>query len=210
MSGVKNLTIRCMIYDCDGVLFDSLEANRKFYNDICSAAGRNQMTDEELRYAHVSTTKEAIHYLFRNHRGLEERALARLRKSDPGGYVAYLKMEPHLLETLEELGKRGILRAINTNRSSSMKAIVESFRLEPFFELVATAHDVKRPKPHPDSIELILKKFQLSNTEAVFIGDSEIDQQAARGAGVTFISYKNRELEADGFIEDHLEILEIL
>ncbi len=91
-----------------------------------------------------------------------------------------------------------------------MKAIIDSFRLEPFFELVTTARDVKHPKPHPESVERILTTLGLDKKEALFVGDSEIDQKSAQSAGVRFIAYKNPGLCADEHIEDHREILGIV
>ncbi|MCJ7748103.1 MAG: HAD family hydrolase, partial [Desulfobacterales bacterium] len=84
------------------------------------------------------------------------------------------------------------------------------FHLWPFFDMVVTALDVKNPKPHPESIEKILQKFNLNKEEAVFIGDSEVDQQTAKSSGITFIAYKNREILNDAFIESHLELLNFL
>lgn len=147
--------IRCVIYDCDGVLFDSLETNRRLYNDVCASVGRLPLTEEELRYAHIHTVNEAIHFLFRMDPDMKSKALQHLRQVDPREYAPYLKTEPHLRQTLKALGERGIFRAINTNRSTSMKAIMERFNLGPFFDLVITALDVKNPKPHPESIEKI-------------------------------------------------------
>jgi phosphoglycolate phosphatase-like HAD superfamily hydrolase len=76
--------------------------------------------------------------------------------------------------------------------------------------MVVTALDVKNPKPHPESVEKILQAFNLKREEAVFVGDSELDQQAAESAGVKFVAYKNREIPSDAFIEDHLELLSII
>jgi len=78
---------------------------------------------------------------------------------------------------------------------------MERFNLQPYFELVVTALDVKHPKPHPESIGKILEAFHLEREEAVFIGDSEVDQQTARASGVRFVAYKNRELDAAFHIE---------
>lgn len=202
--------IRCVIYDCDGVLFDSFEANRRFYEDICSAFRQIPLSDEELRYAHTHTTREAIRLFFPNDRAVEDKVMERLRHADPASYVSYLTMEPHLLPTLEALGNRGIKRAINTSRSASMKPIVETFHLGLYFDLVVTAGDVTCPKPHPESMERILKEFDLKKNEAVCVGDSEVDQEAAQQAGIKFIAYKNPGIRADAFIQDHREILGIL
>jgi phosphoglycolate phosphatase len=73
-----------------------------------------------------------------------------------------------------------------------------------------TALDVKNPKPHPESIEKIIAGFQLKREEAVFVGDSDIDQQTAMSSGVRFIAYKNKEIASDLFIEDHLDILNMI
>ena len=102
------------------------------------------------------------------------------------------------------------MRAISTSRSTNMKPIMERFELGPHFDLVVTALDVQNPKPHPESIEKIIQTFSLKKEEIVFVGDSEIDRQAAGSAGVKFIAYKNKEIAADAFIEDHLAILNLL
>ncbi len=202
--------IRCVIYDCDGVLFDSIEANMRLYNDLCSAVGRTPLKEEEIKYVHTHTVYEAIHFIFGEESGLEKRGLESLKQIDLREYIVYLKMEPYLLQTLNLLKTNGILRAINTNRTTSMKHIMERFHLWPFFDMVVTALDVKNPKPHPESIEKIIQVLHLNKEEIVFIGDSEIDQQTAKSSGVKFIAYKNREITNDAFIEDHLDLLNFL
>jgi HAD superfamily hydrolase (TIGR01509 family) len=199
--------IRCVIYDCDGVLFDSIEANTRLYNDLCSVLGRAPLKEEEIKYVHTSTVYEAIHFMFGEDRELEKRALESLKQIDLREYIVYLEMEPHLLQILNLLKAKGILRVINTNRTTSMKHVMERFHLEPFFDMVVTALDVTRPKPNPESIEKIVRRFNLNKEEAVFVGDSDVDQQTARSAGIKFISYKNRKISNDAFIEDHLDLL---
>jgi len=202
--------IRCVIYDCDGVLFDSIEANMRLYNDLCSAVGRIPLKEEEIKYVHTHTVYEAIHYIFGEESGLEKRALESLKQIDFREYIVYLKMEPHLLQILNLLKANGIIRVINTNRTTSMKHIIERFHLWPFFDMVVTALDVKNPKPHPESIEKIIQNFSLNKEETVFVGDSEVDQQTAKSAGIKFIAYKNREIVNDAFIEDHLALIHLL
>lgn len=207
-----NWKIRCVIYDCDGVLFDSLEANTKLYNDLCALVGRGPLRQEEMQYVHTHTVFEALHFIFGKENDLEKKALEILKQKqvDLKNYVEYLKMEPHLFQTLEKLKEKGILRAINTNRTTSMKYIIERFNLGPYFEMVVTALDVKNPKPHPESIEKIIAAFRLKKEEAVFIGDSEVDQQTAESSGVKFIAYKNRDIKKEALIEDHLDLLSLI
>ena len=205
-----NWKVRCVIYDCDGVLFDSLEANTKLYNDLCALVGRGPLKQEEIQYVHMHTVYEAIHFIFGKEDDLEKKALESMKQVDLRNYIVYLKMEPHLFQILEKLKEKGILRVINTNRTTSMEHIMERFNLRPYFEMVVTALDVKNPKPHPESIEKIIEAFQLKKEEAVFIGDSEVDKQTAESSGVKFVAYKNREIANDLFIEDHLDLLNLI
>lgn len=204
--------IRCVIYDCDGVLFDSFEANTRLYNDLCAWVGRGPLTKEEMQYVHIHTVFEAIRFIFGKESDLEKKALEMLRERqvDLKNYVEYLRIEPHLFQTLQKLKEKEILRAINTNRTTSMKHVMERFNLDPYFEMVVTALDVNHPKPHPESIEKIMEAFELKKEEAVFVGDSEVDKQTAESSGVRFIAYKNREIANDLFIEDHLDLLGLI
>jgi phosphoglycolate phosphatase len=202
--------IRCVIYDCDGVLFDSIEANKKLYNDLCTLVGRASLNEEEVKYVHTHTVYETIHLIFGQDNGLEKKALEMLKQIDLRDYIVYLKMEPYLFQILNLLKANGIIRVINTNRTTSMKHIMERFGLWPFFDMVVTALDVQNPKPNPESIEKILQRFRLNKEEAVFVGDSEVDQQTAESSGVRFIAYKNKEIASDAYIDDHLDLLHLL
>jgi phosphoglycolate phosphatase len=203
-------SIRCVIYDCDGVLFDSLEANGRLYNDLCAAMERPPVKAEEMKYIHSHTVFESIHYLFPEGREAEERALEVLKQLDVKNYVVYLKMEPHLIETLQALKTKGIFRAINTNRTTSVPALMDRFNLRPHFDMVVTALDVKHPKPHPESVEKILRTLAMDRSEALFIGDSEVDRETADASGVRFAAYKNREIARELLHQDHLDLLKYL
>ncbi len=202
--------VKCVIYDCDGVLFDSFEANTRLYNDLCGLVGRAPLREEEKSYVHTHTVYEAIHFLFGRENDLEKKALEAMKQVDLRNYILYLKMEPHLFQALERLKERAIFRVINTNRTTSMKHIMERFDLWPYFDMVVTALDVRNPKPHPESIEKIITTLQLKKEEAVFVGDSDVDKQTAESSGVAFVAYKNREIANDLFIEDHLDLLNLI
>ena len=158
----------------------------------------------------VIRSVEAIQFISGNDSELETKARNVLKQIDLRNYIKYLKMEPHLLEALDQLKEKGILRAVNTNRTTSMPYIMEDFNLRPYFEMVVTALDVKNPKPNPESVEKILKAFDLKKEEALFVGDSDVDQGTAEASGVRFVAYKNREISDGLLIEDHLDLLKIL
>jgi phosphoglycolate phosphatase len=211
MDSRRERQVKCVIYDCDGVLFDSIEANRRLYNHICDAMGRPELTDAELQYCHTHTVYESLRFLFSDDEAAEKRALAFLKNEvDLKQFVAYLIMEPHVLEVLETLRRRKIATAISTNRTTSMKHVMERFGLWAYFDMVVTALDVERPKPDKESVEKILTALGLSSDEALFVGDSDVDKQAADASGVRFVAYKTRHLSEDAFINDHRALIDLL
>ncbi len=205
------MPIDCVIYDCDGVLFDSLSANRKLYDHIAVSSERGPLTGEELVYCHMHTVGESIHRLFEEDPEGEARAL-RFWKEHINfmDFIPYLVMEPHLLETLSAIRSQGVTTAISTNRTTSMPHIMERFGLGPYFDMVVTALDVSRPKPDPESVMRILEALGVRAEAALYVGDSEIDLDTARSAGVTFVAYKNRAISTGIVIDDHREILRFL
>lgn len=204
------LDLQGVIYDCDGVLFDSYESNRKLYNDICRRVRGTPLSEEELKFVHTHTVFESLHFLFRGNPSQEKEALEVWRNIDILPYIEALKMEPHLLETLHHLRKRGIKRAICTSRSTTMKHIIEKFGLGSHFDMVVTALDVKNPKPHPEAIEKIVATLHLPKEKTILVGDSLNDRLAAEAAGILFVAYKNKEISSSFFIDDHLALLNFL
>ncbi len=205
-----NLVFEGVIYDCDGVLFDSYDSNRNLYNDICLQVRGIPLTEEELKFVHSHTVFDSLHFLFRGNLDQEKKALEVWRNTDISKYIDALKMEPHLIETLEFLKEKGIKRAICTSRSTTMKHIVEKFGLGPYFDMVVTALDVKNPKPHPEAIEKIVTTLRLDKEKTVLVGDSLNDRLAAQAAGIVFVAYKNKEISSPLFIDDHLHLLDYL
>jgi phosphoglycolate phosphatase len=212
-SGQQNPStgVKCVVYDCDGVLFDSLEANRTLYDHIAVSNGRGPLTENELRYCHINTVKDSIHRLFDDDPEGEAHALQFLSEQiDFKDYVPYLKMEPHVMETLTGLRGNGMLTAINTNRTTSMPHLMQRFDLFPYFDMVVTALDVVRPKPDPESMHRILHTLNVKPHETLYVGDSVIDLETAESSQVRFVAYKNPSISRGISIDDHRKILEYI
>ena len=55
---------RIVIFDCDGVMFDTAGTNKTYYNRVLAHMGRPEMTEEMFAYVHAHTGDESIAYLF--------------------------------------------------------------------------------------------------------------------------------------------------
>lgn len=199
---------RIIIYDCDGVLFDSRESNRAFYNHILEKFGLPAMGQDQLDFVHASTAEQAIDFLFADDPRREEAQRYRL-SMDYKPFVPLMKMEPHVREVLRAL-KSKCWTALATNRGLTMPIVIREHGLDGLFDMVVTSLDVKEPKPHPECIQKILHRFKLVPSEALYVGDSEVDRLVAEKAKVDFASYRNPSLDAKYHLHDHLDILEIV
>lgn len=61
---------------------------------------------------------------------------------------------------------------------------LEKLGLENIFDLIFTGNDVKRSKPYPDALFQIIGILQLKKNETMFLGDSHLDIQAGKAAGI--------------------------
>ena len=199
--------VRVVIFDCDGVMFDSKRANEAYYNHILVQFGRPEINKEECDYVHMNTAEQSVTYLFRNDPRLQD-ALAYWRGMSYLPFIPIMEMEPYLKEFLEYL-RPAYKTAISTNRSDTMDPVLEEHGLKGYFDLVVSCLDVKHPKPDPESLIKILDYFGLSPEEAIYIGDSQIDEMAARAASVPLVSYKNPRLSA-AFHVTHFKEIEAL
>ncbi len=190
-------------FDCDGVLFDSRQANIAFYNDILERFGCPPMSSEAVDYVHSHTFREAVEYLFRDSPRLPE-VLDYCRTIDYRRFIPMMVEEPYLREFLGFLRPR-FFTALATNRTTTTRAVLEYHRLADQFDLVISALDVARPKPHPESLWRILEHFNLKPEEVVYIGDSLVDEEFARNAGITLIAYRNPRLKAAFHLETFAE-----
>jgi len=153
--------IKVVGFDCDGVLFDTKQANRAFYNHILNHFGKKAMTDEQFAFIHMHTLDESLGYLFPDRESLT--AIHDYRKTmDYQWYLQLLSVEPHLVSLLKKIRPKR-KTAIATNRTDTMNHLLAEFGLDGYFDLVVTSTDVERPKPHPDALLKVLDYFDIVN-----------------------------------------------
>ncbi len=88
------------------------------------------------------------------------------------------------LDTLDWLASRDIRSAIATGKSRrGVEHELELLKAHSRFVTLRSADDAAA-KPHPEMIQQILEELQMSPSEAVVVGDSPLDLQMARAAGV--------------------------
>lgn len=200
--------IKVIAFDCDGVMFDTTQANKAYYNQILGHFGLPTMTPEQFAYSHMHTVDQSIANLFKDKESIQA-AQAYRKKMSYLPFLRYMEIEPYLKPLITKL-KPKYKTAVATNRTDTMDRVITEHGLEGYFDLVVSASDVEHPKPHPEPLIKILKHFKIEPSHLLYIGDSELDEMAAKAAQAPFIAYKNESLAAEFHINSLMELEEIL
>uniref|UniRef100_I2Q160 phosphoglycolate phosphatase n=1 Tax=Desulfovibrio sp. U5L TaxID=596152 RepID=I2Q160_9BACT len=192
--------VKGIIFDCDGVLVDSRDANRMYYNLIREGLGMLPITPEEEDYVHMHSVTECMARIIPADR-LEEADTVR-RNLDYNDIFPYIFLEDGLVELLDILAGRGIRMAVHTNRTNTVERLLRHFEIDNYFSPVVSAGSLRRPKPDPEGVLTILAAWDLPKADVAYIGDSALDERSARAAGIEFWSYKNPGLLAAMYLPD--------
>jgi phosphoglycolate phosphatase len=178
--------LELVIFDADGVLFDSTESNTSYYNAIYAEIGEPPMSPEEEK-AGVFMSAPQVFELRANG---DEQRMARMREvARTIDFTPFFKLlrPPFELRPFLMGMKERYRIALATNRSATIPALIEHLGLSGVFDAVASVRDKVRPKPAPDILKLCLRRAGVPPFQAVYVGDSETDRIAAMAAGTRFI-----------------------
>ena len=179
-------TIELVIFDADGVLFESAESNTAYYNAVFGEVGEPPLSPEEERAAIFMAATQVFELRARG----DDLTLARMREvARTIDFTPFFKLlrPPFELRPFLLGLKRHYRVALATNRSATTAGLIEHLELGDVFDAVASARDKVRPKPAPDIVRLCLERANVMPERAVYVGDSQIDVEAATGAGAHFL-----------------------
>lgn len=200
--------IQGVILDCDGVLFDSKEANTAYYNHIRLAVQLPPLSEDEAAYSHMASVDEVIERLIPE--DLRDDAVkARNSVQYRDTFMSMMQPAPHVFQFLRAMKAKGMPMALCTNRSDSVHHVLRHFGMDEFFSPVMTISHAP-PKPSPQGLIEITKMWDSAPGSLIFIGDSLVDQQAAVGAGISFWSFNSPELSAPIHISGFKELEDIM
>ena len=174
-----------VVFDWDGVLLDSLGAAFNVYNKIFARVGTKRLTKDE--YLELQSPNW---YEFYVKVGLP----ASLWKEVDREWLRLYEEEnpslhPDALKCLSLLKKSGLKLGLVSNGSRSrVEKELASFGLNRFFEAVLFGERKEELKPSPVMIQRALGAMGVEPQDAVYVGDSPADIQAAKSAGVPSVA----------------------
>ena len=182
----RGAALQLIILDCDGVLFDSSDANIAFYDSILRALEQPCLDGKGRELCHRLSGTQLWEELFGGDPSLHRRAREVAAQADYAPFYSLMRPVPALAATLARLAAHCPL-ALATNRGRTVSGVLTTFGLEPFFALSLGVLDVARPKPAPDLLLACLERTGVTASASVFVGDTSVDEMAAAAAGVPYV-----------------------
>src|SRR5579885_430722 len=183
--------IDLVMFDADGVLFDSIESNIAYYNAIFTKVGEPPLSVEEEVRSISYAAEEMFVARARGDRAKLEAMRSVARAMDGTRFFDMLRPPLELRPFMLDLRGRYRL-GLATNRSATVPALVKYLDLDGVFHALASVLDRVAPKPAPDILHLCMKRAGATPEHTVYVGDSPIDRQAALAAGTRFIAIGDR------------------
>ena len=178
---------QAVLFDMDGTLLDTLSDMQDAVNHILLENGWPQRTLEEIR-AFVGNGAAKL-----MERAIPEpiapQRFQEILSTYKDWYQAHncVKTAPYpgIPEVLAELEKMGVKTAVVSNKpDATTKALAARF----FPGMLALGQrEGVEPKPSPALVTQALAELGADAAEAVYVGDSEVDVETARNAGLAMI-----------------------
>jgi pyrophosphatase PpaX len=207
------------LFDFDGTLVDTTEMIfQGMRHATTSVLGREDFSREEL-LANVGQPLPRQMELFDAEKA--ELLLEAYRAHHEEHHDALIGEFPGVAEALSRLRAAGVrIVVVTSKRRRSVEMALEKFPgLDLVVDRFVTMEDTEEHKPHP---EPLLKGLELMGgipkEEAVYVGDSPFDVQAAKAAGLTSVAVSwgafsedtLREADPDYLVPDIDSVVDVL
>lgn len=181
--------VQAVIFDLDGTLLDTLEDLKDSVNAALSVQGFPERSLEEVRQ-----------FVGNGIRKLVERAVPQGTEKDKtdvvfdafrAHYIKHCedKTKPYdgIEELLQELQEKGYKTAIVSNKADkAVKQLAKQYF--PWISVAIGEREGIQRKPAPDSVFEALRLLGTDPGNALYVGDSEVDRETAKNAGLPCVS----------------------
>lgn len=180
-------TYKAYLFDFDYTLADSSRGIVMCFRNVLAMHGHDGISDESIKRTIGKTLEESFTILTGNNK----ETLAAYRKE----YVvqadrlmtANTVLFPETLDVLSRLKEKGAkIGIISTKYRYRIMELLGKKLPEGFLDIIVGGEDVKTPKPSPEGLTFAISHLGLEAADVLYCGDSTVDAETARNAGVDF------------------------
>ncbi len=206
------LTPKVVLFDMDGVLFDSMRFHARAWSEV---ATKHHLifTTTDFYLFEGRTGESTINELFRRtfHRNATEEEAHAIYEEKSRLFNSYNSRVPMpgAADVLEEVAKAGLRRLVVTG--SGQRSLIDQLNqtYPGHFERdkMVTAFDVKLGKPHPEPYLIGLRKAEAKANEAFVIENAPMGVEAGVAAGIFTIAVNTGPLPDEALTEAGADLL---
>ncbi len=184
------MAYQTILFDLDGTLLDTLEDLADAVNHILERHRCPQRTLDEVRLF----VGNGLGMLMRRSLPAQySQTVSDLLAEELRTYYtahSRIKTAPYagVRELLETLHAAGAKVAVVSNKADEAVGELCSFYFPGLVDAAVGETAGRRPKPAPDAVELALERLHVDKTGAVYVGDSQVDLDTAKAAGLPCIA----------------------
>ena len=214
--------IKCLIFDLDGTLINTLNDLKVTANEVLDEFGyRSNLDIDTVRYFVGNGIKKLVERFITYVNGelsLLDTIYDRFVFEYNNKCLRFANLYEGIKELIEVLKDKGYILYVNTNKNHEIaNRMINELLPNTFINVYGDSINFPR-KPDPYIVNKIKNVHQLTNDEIIYIGDSNVDVLTAHNAGVKVIGCaygfrgekELKEANADYIINNPLEILKII
>lgn len=175
----RTTSTECILFDWDGTLLDSFQADARAYEHMFAALGMSWSMEELKR--HYSPNWHRVYRAARLPRAKWEEAdrlwMQGYKKQRP-------EMQPGALRALRMLERRFTLALVSSGSRARVRRQLREHNVAAIFRAKVCSEDAPRRKPHPAPLQMALDRLRLAPEVCVYVGDAPEDIEMAHRAGV--------------------------
>ncbi|WP_291557337.1 HAD-IA family hydrolase [Bacteroides sp.] len=210
--GYNKINLKAVLFDMDGVLFDSMKNHAKAWNKAMAMYDMN--LSEEEAYMHEGRTgASTINIVSARERGYEasEDEIKKIYQTKSDIFNSLPKAEPMqgAYTLLQEIKNSGLQPVLVTG--SGQLSLIDNLNhhFPGIFqkEYMVTAYDVKFGKPNPEPYLMGLKKAGIEPYEAVVVENAPLGVKAGVAAGIFTIAVNTGPLPDNALLDEGANLL---
>ena len=178
--------IRAFVFDMDGTILDSLPDLTVVTNKALEQMGYPTHTqDQVLTYVGNGAERLVAQAVPDYATDAEKAQMLTLWQSLYPVYGEKLTVEfPGMSDTLRELRRRGVKTAVLSNKFDAAVVSLAQRYFPGLFDIARGEIPPTPRKPDPTALLQILDQLGVEPNQAAYVGDTAVDYQVARNAGV--------------------------